>query len=82
MSDETLFPYRLMTNNGLVIDFTSPNPIASMWMLVRGEGYFSMRNHEGVEYQRVPFHAISSLAYYDPQQAAFAYAPAASPAKN
>lgn len=84
MTDEQqpkVFTYRLMTLNGLIVDFQAPQPIENLWTIFKGEGYFQMRDEKGFAFRRIPFHAIADLQYFDPQ-AALVYAPAASGAKN
>lgn len=85
MSDEPqqkIWTYRLITMNGLIVDFQAPQPIENLWTIFAGDGYFQMRDAKGEPVRRIPFHAIADLQYFDFQGAALAYAPAASGAKN
>jgi hypothetical protein len=80
MSDVSTNTYRIITLNGLTVDFQSKNSIEALWVLIRGEGYFQRQEHGRIA-QRIPFHAIASMEIIDPQRTAV-YAPAASEARN
>lgn len=69
------YTYRLVTLAGLVIDFAAPQPLENIWTIIRGEGCFQMRDDAGNVCQRIPFHAIASLQYFNIKAAALAYAP-------
>ena len=73
--------YRLVTMFGQIIDFTSPNDLPAMWTIIRGDGFFQLTDTKFHPVQRIPYHAIASLAYHDPSQM-LAQIPAASGAKN
>ena len=81
MSETPTNTYRLMTLTGFVIDFASPNELATLWSMIRGDGYFQLADKDAKPVQRIPFHAIASLGYHDPN-AMLAAIPAASGAKN
>lgn len=52
--------YRLLTINGLVFDFQSPNSLEGMWVMICGEGFFRVFANS-VEVERIPWHAVGSL---------------------
>lgn len=60
--------YRLVTMFGQVIDFTSPNDLQAVWTLIRADGFFQLMDAQGRPSQRIPYHAVASLAYHDPAQ--------------
>lgn len=73
--------YRLVTMFGQVIDFTSPNDLNTVWTMIRGDGFFQLMDMQSRPSQRIPYHAVASLAYHDPAQV-LAQIPVASGARN
>lgn len=82
MTDETKpFSFRLITINGIVIDFQSPNSFEAMWLLIKGEEYFQVVGSNGEAVKRIPFHAVASLEYITPE-ATMIYTRPVSAARN
>lgn len=74
------FSFRLITINGIVIDFQSPNSLEAMWILIKGDGYFQALMADN-PVKRIPFHAIASLEYITPE-ATMIYTRPVSTARN
>ena len=81
MSETPTNTFRLITLAGIVFDFTSPNDLQTIWLLVKGEGFFRINDARGHTTKLIPIHAIAELGYHDPT-AMLAQVPAASSAKN
>lgn len=72
MTDEPqtqkIYTYRLVTMNGIQVDFQSPMELSAMWIVLAGTGYFQMLDETGTPVRRIPFHAIADLKYFDPSK--------------
>lgn len=78
---QKVFYFRLITVNGIVVDFQSPNSLEAMWTLIRGDGCFQTVSNDGKPSRYIPFHAVASVEYLS-SASALIYAPAVSSARN
>jgi hypothetical protein len=73
--------YRLITLNGIAVDFQSVNSLEALWSIFKGDGFYQVPDTTGHALQRIPFHALASLQRIDPTLAKI-YAPPGSETRN
>lgn len=79
---EQILKYRLITLNGMALDFKSALSFEQLWSIIKGDGFLQFASAPNQPRKRIPFHAIVHLEELDPEAPALAYAMPASSARN